>query len=88
MWLILDGSNLVYDPTSFLPKHPGAAGFLLEVAGEDATNKFEAAIHSQDARDKAKELLIRNSIPTPANSRDCHCHTRSDNSCIGRPMNS
>ena len=48
MWLILDG--LVYDPTSFLPKHPGGAGFLLEVAGEEATNEFEAAIHFQDAR--------------------------------------
>ena len=56
VWLILDG--LVYDPTSFLPKHPGGAGFLLEVAGEDATSEFEAAIHSQDARDKAKEFLI------------------------------
>ena len=37
-------------------------------------NEFEAAIHSQDARDKAKEFLVRNSSPTPANSKDCLSH--------------
>ena len=56
VWIVLN--NLVYDVTPFLPLHPGGAGFLLEVAGEDATQEFEAAIHSESARMKAKEFLI------------------------------
>ena len=56
VWIVLN--NLVYDVTPFLPLHPGGAGFLLEVAGEDATQEFEAAIHSESARMKAKQFLI------------------------------
>eukprot|EP01084_Bolivina_argentea_P216678 368052_1 len=56
VWIVLD--NLVYDVTKFLPKHPGGAGFLLEVAGEDATQEFEASIHSESARITAREFLI------------------------------
>lgn len=56
VWIVLN--NLVYDVTPFLPLHPGGAGFLLEVAGEDATQEFEAAIHSESARMKAQEFLI------------------------------
>ena len=56
VWIVLN--NLVYDVTPFLGLHPGGAGFLLEVAGEDATQEFEAAIHSESARIKAKQFLI------------------------------
>ena len=75
VWIVLN--KLVYDVTEFLPFHPGGAGFLLEVAGEDATTgiayttsnvtrfhekqkktEFDAAIHSESARIKAKEYII------------------------------
>lgn len=56
VWIVLN--NLVYDVTPFLPLHPGGAGFLLEVAGEDATQEFEAAIHSESARMKSRQFLI------------------------------
>eukprot|EP01084_Bolivina_argentea_P053350 97929_1 len=44
-------------PSPFLSLHP-PGGFLLEVAGEDATQEFEAAIHSESARIKSNEFLI------------------------------
>ena len=56
VWIVLN--NLVYNVTPFLPFHPGGAGFLLEVAGEDATQEFEAAIHSESARMKTREFVI------------------------------
>ena len=56
IWIVIE--DLVYDVTPFLPFHPGGAGFLLEVAGEDATSEFQAAIHSQSARIKANQYLI------------------------------
>eukprot|EP01083_Nonionella_stella_P022548 62360_1 len=56
VWIAMNG--LVYDVTPFLPNHPGGAGFLLEVAGDDATHEFDAAVHSDSARIKSKELVI------------------------------
>ena len=56
VWIVLN--NLVYDVTPFLPNHPGGPGFLLEVAGEDATSEFEAAIHSHSARERSKQYII------------------------------
>lgn len=52
-WLIIHGK--VYDATTFLNDHPGGAGVLLEVAGKDSSDEFDAVGHT----DAAMELLER-----------------------------
>jgi cytochrome-b5 reductase len=37
--------------TKYIEDHPGGAAILVEVAGTDATEAFEEAGHSDDARD-------------------------------------
>eukprot|EP01084_Bolivina_argentea_P053353 97935_1 len=56
VWIVWN--KLVYDVTEFLSFHPGGAGFILDVAGEDATQQFDEATHSQYAIDKANEFII------------------------------
>ncbi|KFZ02049.1 hypothetical protein V501_09681 [Pseudogymnoascus sp. VKM F-4519 (FW-2642)] len=49
VWMVLH--NKVYDVTKYIEDHPGGAAILVEVAGADATEAFEEAGHSDDARD-------------------------------------
>jgi cytochrome-b5 reductase len=48
----------VYNVTSFLHEHPGGAEFLLEVAGQDATEAYDNAGHSDEAHEILPELEI------------------------------
>ncbi|KAK7351601.1 hypothetical protein VNO77_11171 [Canavalia gladiata] len=47
-WLVINGR--VLDVTKFLEEHPGGEEVLLEVAGKDATNEFDAIGHSKVAQ--------------------------------------
>lgn len=51
-WIAIHGS--VWDVTSFLAEHPGGPGLLLNVAGQDATEQYEA-YHDAD--------LVKNTLP-------------------------
>ncbi|KAK3690289.1 cytochrome b5-like heme/steroid binding domain-containing protein [Podospora appendiculata] len=55
-WIVLHGS--VYNATPFLEDHPGGRDLILDVAGQDATEVFEEAAHSSDARDILPGLLV------------------------------
>uniref|UniRef100_A0A0N5AZZ5 Cytochrome b5 heme-binding domain-containing protein n=1 Tax=Syphacia muris TaxID=451379 RepID=A0A0N5AZZ5_9BILA len=55
-WTVYQGE--VLDVTKFLAEHPGGEIPLLEVAGEDCTEKFVAVGHSKDAEEKAKQYVI------------------------------
>ncbi|XP_039306587.1 cytochrome b5 [Solenopsis invicta] len=47
LWIVVhDG---VYDITKFRKEHPGGEDVLMEVAGQDATNRFEDNGHSFEA---------------------------------------
>lgn len=54
-WFIHDGR--VYDGTKFLKEHPGGAESILMVAGQDATEEFNA-IHSSKAKAMLADYLI------------------------------
>jgi len=49
LWIVVDGT--VYDISKFQQDHPGGAKVLLQVAGRDATEEFEA-FHSDDVMDR------------------------------------
>jgi cytochrome b involved in lipid metabolism len=55
-WLILDG--FVFDVTNFLFSHPGGALVLMDRAGQDASDVFQSAAHSWNARRTLKDYLI------------------------------
>ncbi|XP_055933278.1 cytochrome b5-like isoform X2 [Argiope bruennichi] len=56
-WIVIE--NGVYDVTKFLEEHPGGPDILLDWAGqEDATDAFEDAGHSLDAREQMKAYKI------------------------------
>ncbi|KAK3319754.1 cytochrome b5-like heme/steroid binding domain-containing protein [Cercophora scortea] len=55
-WIVLHGS--VYNATPFLEDHPGGRDLILDLAGQDATEVFEEAAHSSDARDILPGLLV------------------------------
>uniref|UniRef100_A0A5S6QHR9 Cytochrome b5 n=1 Tax=Trichuris muris TaxID=70415 RepID=A0A5S6QHR9_TRIMR len=55
-WLVIE--NKVYDVTPFLDEHPGGIEVLLEHAGRDATEGFEDAGHSNDAKEIREQYLI------------------------------
>ncbi|KPM41492.1 hypothetical protein AK830_g5087 [Neonectria ditissima] len=57
----------VYDVTQWADQHPGGEEVLLDVAGDDATEAFEDAIHSDEAREMMEEFLI-GKIAEPAQS--------------------
>ncbi|KAL1301916.1 hypothetical protein AAFC00_006093 [Neodothiora populina] len=48
----------VYNITDFLEDHPGGKDILLEVGGKDATEEFEEAAHSDEARTILKQYLV------------------------------
>ena len=56
LWIILNG--FVYDITSFAKEHPGGLSILNDVAGTDATDEFDAALHSDNAIELTKKYLI------------------------------
>ncbi|KAJ2993538.1 hypothetical protein NUW58_g1809 [Xylaria curta] len=46
-WMVIHGQ--VYNVTSYLQDHPGGAEVLVDVAGQDASEDFQNAGHSEDA---------------------------------------
>ncbi|KAJ4004036.1 NADH-cytochrome b5 reductase [Fusarium irregulare] len=60
----------VYNVTSFLQEHPGGAEFLLEVAGEDATEAYDNAGHSDEAHEILPELEVGTLKSDPASKSD------------------
>ena len=44
-WVVVNGK--VYDMTPFYRKHPGGPDTILELAGKDATERFEQAEHTK-----------------------------------------
>lgn len=55
-WIVID--NKVYDITTYLDYHPGGKVFVLQSAGQEATQKFNESEHSNTARDLLKKYLI------------------------------
>lgn len=55
-WIILH--EKVYNVTSFLKEHPNGDAVILDKAGHDATDPFEDAGHSGDARELLPQFLI------------------------------
>ncbi|GIY68489.1 hypothetical protein CDAR_398402 [Caerostris darwini] len=56
LWLIIHDD--VYDVTKFASEHPGGVEILLDWAGQDATDGFEDANHSLDAREEMENYKI------------------------------
>ncbi|KAL8352604.1 hypothetical protein RB601_002766 [Gaeumannomyces tritici] len=46
-WMVIHGQ--VYDVTKYVQDHPGGADVLIEAAGQDASEAFDSAGHSEDA---------------------------------------
>ncbi|KAJ5458074.1 cytochrome b5 [Penicillium sp. IBT 31633x] len=63
LYLILH--DKVYDCSSFVTDHPGGEEFLVELAGQDATEAFEGASHSDGARNILEGLCVGNLKRTP-----------------------
>ncbi|KAJ4710725.1 cytochrome b5 [Melia azedarach] len=55
-WIVID--NKVYDVSSYLDEHPGGDDVVLAATGKDATDEFEDAGHSNDARELLKSFCI------------------------------
>ena len=53
-WFVVDGE--VYNGTEYLREHPGGESSIMLVAGEDASEDFNA-IHSDDARAKLRQVI-------------------------------
>eukprot|EP01012_Entosiphon_sulcatum_P056356 TRINITY_DN7_c0_g1_i1.p1 TRINITY_DN7_c0_g1~~TRINITY_DN7_c0_g1_i1.p1 ORF type:complete len:129 (-),score=28.32 TRINITY_DN7_c0_g1_i1:38-424(-) len=65
-WLIIH--DLVYDVTSFLDDHPGGVDTLLDQAGGNATDEFEAVGHSNQAVELMKKYVkgrLEGGVPKP-----------------------
>ncbi len=59
-WFVHNGR--VYDATAFLKDHPGGAESILIVAGQDATDEFNA-IHSAKAKAMLNDYLVGKVAP-------------------------
>ena len=55
-WIILD--ERVYDITSFIDRHPGGVGPVVNMAGKDATEQFEMLHNKSVLKRYGKKLLI------------------------------
>ncbi|XP_076470593.1 cytochrome b5-like isoform X2 [Babylonia areolata] len=55
-WFVIH--NKVFDVTKLLTNHPGGDEVLLQQAGGDATEHFQAARHSRDARELKESFYI------------------------------
>ncbi|KAK4479816.1 hypothetical protein RD792_015355 [Penstemon davidsonii] len=55
-WVVIDGK--VYDVSSYLDEHPGGDDVLIRATGKDATDEFEDAGHSKDAREQMEQFCI------------------------------
>ncbi|KAF2294954.1 hypothetical protein P3X46_017207 [Hevea brasiliensis] len=55
-WIVIDGK--VYDVSSYLDEHPGGDDVVLATTGKDATDDFEDAGHSQEARELLQSFCI------------------------------
>ncbi|XP_009786222.1 cytochrome b5 [Nicotiana sylvestris] len=55
-WVVIDGK--VYDVSSYLDEHPGGDDVVLAATGKDATDEFEDAGHSKDARELMEKFFI------------------------------
>lgn len=51
--------------TSYLDEHPGGDDVVVEVTGKDATDEFEDAGHSREARELLKDFFIGELDPSP-----------------------
>eukprot|EP00796_Vickermania_ingenoplastis_P012053 gene12053-8305_t len=56
LWIVKDCK--VYDVSKYVDEHPGGLDTLLDVAGKDATEAFDAVGHSQEAKETLETLLI------------------------------
>mmetsp|Transcript_52754 Transcript_52754/g.97640 ORF Transcript_52754/g.97640 Transcript_52754/m.97640 type:complete len:902 (-) Transcript_52754:90-2795(-) len=84
-WIVV--KDKVYDCTSYLNEHPGGASSIMLLAGQDATEDFEA-VHSSKAWDLLNQYCIgtlaKNSAVKPASqpaaaeaaSQDCFLNPR------------
>ncbi|KAI4387535.1 hypothetical protein MLD38_005361 [Melastoma candidum] len=85
-WIVVDGK--VYDVSSYLDEHPGGDDVILETTGKDATEGFEDAGHSKDARELLETFCIGEidisapSIPelviSPKDQQTCSCKNLMD----------
>jgi len=48
----------VYNLSEFQFEHPGGSDILVDVAGREATEEFEDAGHSEDAREMMSSYLV------------------------------
>ncbi|XP_050235976.1 cytochrome b5 [Mercurialis annua] len=55
-WIVIDGK--VYDVSSYLDEHPGGDDVVLATTGKDATDDFEDAGHSDDAKNLMESFCI------------------------------
>lgn len=56
VWIVID--NNVYDITKYLEQHPGGKEVLLDMAGTDCTEAYDAVYHSQIANDILEQYKI------------------------------
>ena len=56
IWIVING--IVYDVTDFLDQHPGGKSMLLNVAGTDATDHFEALHQPKILEEYGEEYKI------------------------------
>lgn len=56
VWLVVNGN--VYDMSVFYRKHPGGPDVIMEVAGKDATERFEAAEHTKANKIEMQSYLV------------------------------
>ncbi|XP_059315988.1 cytochrome b5 [Lycium ferocissimum] len=67
-WVVIDGK--VYDVSTYLDEHPGGDGVLLDATGKDATDEFEDAGHSKDARELMEKFFIGELDPSSTSIPD------------------